>query len=313
MTVEATLSQRIKRMFTENLGLKLFSLVVSIALFTVVHGSEAGHRSLYVPIVALLPPESTGKVLVSELPDKVKITLSGSRSVVNSIHAVDPVQIDLTSAPRYYVLEPSLFDLPAGIDVNATPSSLSLAWEPREERKLPVHVQFSGPPDPSLEVVGKAVVTPVRMLVKGPKTSIDAMQELPTDMLSLAGLGSGTHRLHVPLLALPTQVSVVGPAEVTVELTLEPRREQRRLRRLTVAALGASGPASVRPQHVDVIIAAPERTLEELDPEHIVPVVEFPSGTPDGQAVSLPIKLRGVPESVRVVEIDPPEALVRVR
>ncbi|HVZ30893.1 MAG TPA: CdaR family protein [Polyangiaceae bacterium] len=313
MTAEATLGQRFKRMLAENLGLKLFSLIVSIALFTVVHGSEAGHRSLYVPVVAMLPPESSGQVLVSELPDRVKVTLSGSRSVVNSIHAVDPVQIDLTRAPRYYAFEPSLFDLPAGIDLKVTPPALSLAWEPREERKLPVRVQFSGAPDPALEVAGKAIVTPVRLLVKGPKTSIEAMQELPTDMVNLSGLGAGTHRLRVPLLAPPTQVSLGGPAQVTVELTLEPRREQRRLRRLTVAALSANGPATLRPQHVDVTVAAPERMLEELDPEHVVPVVEFPPGTPDGQAVSLPVKLRGVPDGVRVMSIEPPEVLVRVR
>lgn len=311
MTAEATLGQRLRRLVQENLGLKLFSLVVSIGLFTVVHGSEAGQRSMYVPIVAMLPPESSGKVLVGELPDKVKITLSGSRSVVNSINAVDTVQIDLTKAPRFFALEPKLFDLPAGIDVQASPATLTLEWEQRLERKLNVRVQLAGVADPSLELTGKPVVTPARVLVKGPRSSVEALHELPTEPLSLAGFGVGTHRIRVPLLALPRQVTATNTSEVTVEFTLEPRSGQRRLRRLTVAVLGTNGSATIRPAHVDVIVAAPEHTLEEIDPDHVVPVVEVPDDA-DGP-LSLPVKLRGIDENVRVVRIEPSEVLVRVR
>ncbi|MET0342079.1 MAG: CdaR family protein [Polyangiales bacterium] len=312
MTAEATFTQRMRRIVMENVWLKLFSLVVSISLFTAVHGSEAGQRALYVPVVAMLPPESSGKILMGELPDKIKVTLSGSRSVVNSIHAVDSVQIDLTSAPRYYPFEPSLFGLPAGIDVQAAPATLSLDWEPRREKRLPVRVQLAGVPAPSLELVGKPVVTPARVMVKGPRSSVEALAELPTDLVSLVGLAAGTHRLHVPFLALPRQVSIVGAAEATVELTLELKSEQRRLRKLTVAATGAGGTVAIRPQHVDVLVAAPEQALADLDPEHIVPVVEVPEGTPAGHAVSLPVTLRGLDEDIRVVRIDPPEVLVRV-
>ncbi|HEY6880545.1 MAG TPA: CdaR family protein [Polyangiales bacterium] len=312
MTAEATIGQRLRRALTDNLGLKLFSLMVAIALFTVVHGSEAGQRSLYVPVVAMLPPESTGNILVGELPDKVKVTLSGSRSVVNSIHEIDPVQIDLTRAPRTYTFEPSLFGLPAGIDVQATPAALTLDWEPRQEAKLPVRLQLSGTPAPSLELVGKPLVSPARVMVKGPRSSIEAMSELPTDLLPLANLSAGTHRVRVPLLSLPQGVSVSGSLEVTAELTLELKREQRKLRHLTVAALGIAGSALIRPPHVDVVIAAPERTLEELDPEHVVPVIEVPADAKPGLALSLPVTLRGVDDSMRVIRIEPSEVLVRV-
>ncbi|MET0286448.1 MAG: CdaR family protein [Polyangiales bacterium] len=312
MTAEATFPQRLKRVFTDNLGLKLFSLVVAIALFTVVHGSEAGQRSLYVPIVAMLPPDSAGNVLVGELPDKVKVTLSGSRSVVNSIHQLDAVQIDLTRAPRSYTFEPSLFGVPAGIDIQTTPAVLTLDWEPRQEAKLPVRVQLSGAPDPTLELVGKATVSPPRVMVKGPRSSIEAMSELPTDLLPLAGLGAGTHRIRVPLLSLPQGVSVVGSAEVTAELNLELKREQRKLRHLTVAAIGVGGAVMIRPPHVDVVVAAPEQTLEELDAEHVVPVVELPEDAKPGLALSLPVTVRGIDDTVRLIRVEPSEVLIRI-
>jgi YbbR domain-containing protein len=313
MSADATLGQRLRRMLLENLGLKLFSLMVSIGLFTIVHGSDAGQRSLYVPVVAMLPSESSGKVLVGELPDKVKVTLSGSRSVLNSIDRVDAVQIDLTEAKPYYYFEAQAFGLPAGIDVDVTPAMLSLNWETRGELKVPVHPQLSGTPDPALELVGKVQATPSRVSVRGPRSKLEALRELPTEAISLSDLGPGTHRRRTSLLPLPKHVVAQEGGDVMVEFTLEPRKEQRRLRKLAVAALGVNAPVVVRPQHVDVLVSAPERTLAELDPEHVVPVVELGGVSLDSGPVGVPVKLRGVDDSIHVVRIEPSEVLVKAK
>jgi YbbR domain-containing protein len=313
MTAEATWTQRLRRMVLENLGLKLFSLMVSISLFTVVHGSESGQRSMFVPVVAVLPSEAAGKVLVGELPDKVQVTLSGSRSVLNSIGTVDAVQVDLSRAPQQFFFEASAFGFPAGIEVSVTPASLNLEWEQRLERRLPVRVQLAGATDPMVEVVAKPVVTPARIAIKGARSVVEAMKEWATEPISLADLPAGTVRKRVPLQPLPKNASFVDGNEVLVEITLEPRREQRRLRRLPVAALGVSVPVTVRPEHVDVVVAGAERTLEEIDPEHVVPVVDLAGAPLTNGAVSATVTLRGIDESVRVVRIEPAEVLVRAR
>jgi YbbR domain-containing protein len=304
---------RVQRVVLQNIGLKTFSLLVAIALFTVVHGSEAGQRSLHVPVVALLPPESSGKVLVGEIPDKVKLTLSGSRSVLNSIDSVDPVQIDLTDGRRYFYFEPGTFGLPAGINVQVTPAALTLEWETRLERKLAVRPQVSGAPNAALELADKPVATPAKVTVSGPRSVVEAMTEVLTEPVSLAELPEGAHRRRVPLLTLPKHVTASQTSEINVDFTLEAKRAQRRLRRLPITAVGVAGPVSVRPLNVDVVVAAPERTLEELDPEHVVPVVELAGINLSSGVVSVPVKLRGLNESVRVLRIEPSEALVRVR
>jgi YbbR-like protein len=313
VTAEATLPQRLRRAFTENIGLKLFSLMVSIGLFTVVHGSEAGQRSMFVPVVAVLPPEGSGTVLVGELPDKVHVTLSGSRSVLNSISNVDAVQVDLARAPKQFFFEPSVFGFPAGIDVTVTPASLSLEWEKRLVRAVPVRVQLAGAPDPLLELVAKPVATPARISIKGARSVVEALKEWPTEPVSISELGAGPLRRRVPLLPLPKNANFAEGSDVMVELALEPRSEQRRLRRLPVAALGVSAPVTVRPEHVDVVLAGAERTLAELDPEHVVPVVDLDGASLGSGAISAPVSLRGIDESVRVLRIEPPEVLIRAR
>ena len=69
----------------------------------------------------------------------------------------------------------------------------------------------------------------------------------------------------------------------------------------------------MRPQHVDVIVSAPERTLEELDPEHVVPMVDLTGVALGAGAIGVPVKLRGIDESVRVIRIEPSEVLVRAK
>ncbi len=313
MTAEATLRQRLQRMVRQNLGLKLLSLVASLGLYTVVHGSTAGQRSLYVPVVALLPPEAARQVLVSDIPDKVKLTLSGSRSVLNSIGGIEAVQIDLTGGQKYYYFAPDQFGLPGGIEVQVTPPTLALVWEDRLDRKLTVRVQLSGVPDSGLALTAAPSVAPARVLVQGPQTSVEAMTELATEPLSLAGLPAGVHRRRVPLLPLPKHVTAVDASDITIELTLEPRREHRRLKRLPVAILGTASDVVARPSHVDIIVAAPLEVLEDLDPEHLVPAVDIAGLPLDHGAVSATVTVRGLMDSVRVVRVEPSEVLVRVR
>ncbi len=314
MTAEATLRQRLRRAFSENIGLKLFSLAVSIGLFTVVHGAESGQRSFQVQVVALLPPPSKGKVLVGRVPDKVNVRLSGSQSVINSVRSLDTVQVDLTDASNYYYFDPASFGLPAGIDVQVTPPSLTLEWETRLERTLPVRVQLSGLSNPNLEVTGKPVVTPARITVSGPRSSVEPLQDLATEPISVSDLGPGVHRRRVRLLPLPESITLHDAADISVELTIDTRKEQRRLRRMEIAAVGSPAAVTLRPNHVDVFVAAPERTLDELDPDHVVPVVELADvALSSAGAVSVPVKMRGLPEGSRVLRIEPPEVLVRLR
>ena len=70
------------RALTEHIGLKLVALVASVGLFVIVRGTEDAQISISVDVVALLPPPSTERMLVSEIPDEIRVTLRGSRSVL---------------------------------------------------------------------------------------------------------------------------------------------------------------------------------------------------------------------------------------
>jgi YbbR domain-containing protein len=154
-------------------------------------------------------------------------------------------------------------------------------------------------------------VTPKAIVVRGPRSKIEALREAPTEAIPLGDLSAGTHRKRVALLPLPKHVGSKEASEVVVEFKVEARKEQRRLRKLPVAVLGVNMPVQVRPQHVDVIIAAPERTLSELDPDHVVPIVDLSETNVGPGAVSVPVSVRGVDSAIRVLRIEPSEVLIK--
>ena len=80
-------ADRLRSALTENVGLKMLSFFCALLLYSLVHGSQDAQKSVSVDLVVLLPPESAQRVLVSQLPPRVRVTLRGSRTALDELHA----------------------------------------------------------------------------------------------------------------------------------------------------------------------------------------------------------------------------------
>jgi YbbR domain-containing protein len=82
------------------LGLKAVALIASIGLFIIVRGPDDTHPQAVVhfQVEVLLPPTNASKMLVSEIPEEVRVTVQGSTVVLNAVRSSErrtPVQMDL--------------------------------------------------------------------------------------------------------------------------------------------------------------------------------------------------------------------------
>src|SRR5690349_4791120 len=131
-STQAPRASALTRAFTENVGLKLLALALSLMLFSLVHSDVDAQRSIVLDVVALLPPPSSGKMLISDLPAQVKVTLRGSRSRLSTLARGElaPIQMDLRDASSgYYYLDPRQVDLGSNVRVlEITPSMVPLTW-----------------------------------------------------------------------------------------------------------------------------------------------------------------------------------------
>lgn len=313
MKALSDLAARAYKSLLENIHIKLLSLVLSIALFSIVHSDQDAQRAIFVDVVALLPPEDSNQMLLTELPHEVKVTLRGSRSRINAIDRNDfhPIQMDLTDpGKRFFYFDPASVDTGGNIQVvEISPSTISLQWARRTERRLPVLPRFDGKLLAGLSLGPTTEVVPQTVTVRGPVDLVAGLKTLHTDLISLNGFTLGDQDVRAPLAVLPQHVSYEGDPTVRVRFSVVEEQGEVSLRRLTVAVLGGEA-KQVRPAFVTVKLTGPVRRLDELVAEDVVPYVELPEDPPRG-AFPLDVAVRGDLQDLTVVSVSPPSVLVR--
>src|SRR5450631_3156937 len=93
------IAERAKALFTENLNLKLLSFAFALVLYSLVHDAQDAQRVVDVGVTMRVPPDSADRTLVRQSATRVRLTLRGSRAVLDDIHTDDlgTLQVDAHS------------------------------------------------------------------------------------------------------------------------------------------------------------------------------------------------------------------------
>ncbi|MEM9074150.1 MAG: CdaR family protein [Myxococcota bacterium] len=296
----------LREIVTNNLGLKLTSLVAAIVLFSIVRGAEDAQRSVFVDVVALLPAPESGKMLVSDLPDRVRITLKGSRSQVNAIRPelLPPVQIELTDTDlRYYYFADDEFDVPAGITITqVAPTSIPLRWADRLERSLPVQARVEGAPPEGLALGAPPRVEPFEVRVVGPREQLEPLRVVRTEPLELTSIGVGAHTRRVPLEPLCEHCRILDEEPIEVRFEVMRDLAERAFPGLSVVIEGGES-RQTEPAMVSVSVRGLPSEIDLIDPAQVQAVIDL--GGLDAGPALVPVAVRGVPPGVEVTAVEP--------
>jgi YbbR domain-containing protein len=299
---------------TDNLGLKIFSLLASIMLFSIVHSDQDAKRWIFVDLVAIEPPADSGKMLISGIPHQVKVKVSGSQSRISALQRddIDPIQMDLTDTNRrYYHFEPRSLSVPGSIQVvEFSPATVVLTWADLGQRTVPVRPRLRGEPEKGFQLLQPVTLDPPTVTLSGPQQELSSITAVYTDMIMLDGLGEGVHEPRIPLEPLPEHVSHVEDIDVRVRLEVHRNMADRTIRRLEVAVVGERE-ATLRPPEVAVTIRGPEVLIARFNPEHLIPTVSLDMDASVGTQPRQ-VELRGLPDGLEVTEISPPSVLATV-
>jgi YbbR domain-containing protein len=297
----------VRLFFTDNLGLKAGAIGIAILMFSLVHGAEDMERSVYVGVVVQPPSDAQGMILVTEIPDRVRVRLKGSRARLNAIRPenLPPVDVKLkTKEESRYYLEKEMFDLPTGVSVTqVVPPSLVFKWVPRAVRELPVEVSLDGKLSPGLEWAGEPEVFPETMDVDGPKDVVNSMRTIRSMEVDVSALEAGVVQREVPLVGAPANTTFEAQTAL-VTLRVQPKMKERVLSPLRVDAEGVV-PRALRPRAITVRIRGPEAIVDQLNPASVLAIVNLSDAPANKGALAVPVELRGLPDEVEVVEIAP--------
>ena len=286
--------ERIRIALSENLNLKLISFAFALILYSLVHGGQDARRSVVVDLEALLPPESSDRVLVSSIPQSVRIFVRGSNQTIDNLRASSvSVQIDLsTQQPSHVTFEPKMVRLPEGVNVEVEqfdPAFIDLKWEQRIVRDVPVQVSVVGTPADGFVVKGPLVAEPKAAKVRGPQSEVMVLQHVRADAFDVRGLTEGSYPRQLAI-ERPSPRLRIEPttAIVTAEITREV--SERVFQKIPVAVVGVANGRTL-PKDVDVRLVCPPDIQRSLRPEQIVPTVEVTSKDITG-SVAVPVHVK---------------------
>jgi YbbR domain-containing protein len=308
-----------KRAVTENLGLKLIALVISVGLFSIVRMQEKVERWIDVEVIVRAPPPATGVVMTSDPPDKVRVYLRGRETLVDAVREGETPQVVMDLSGRrdagssMFYFEIDMFDFPSGIEVVDTkPEAVLVRTERIVTRKLPVRVRTFGRLRGGTELEDEPVVTPHEVVAYGAASIIRQLADVQTEEVDIEGLGVGEHTVKVPL----KRIEGLGfdlTSDATVSLKVRWTPGKRMLSGLLVKVLGAEEPVEVRPPEVAVSLSGPQVALDKLDPAKVEPQIEITAEqTAKPGAFSVEVKVVGLPKDVEVHSVAPSSVLVKI-
>jgi YbbR domain-containing protein len=259
-------------------GLKVWSVVLAIALWMLVSGDENVERGLRVPLeLQQFPP---GLELQGDAPALVDVRVRGESSALGRVGAGDVVAVlDLKNARpgrRLFQLTPEQVRVPFGVEVvQVAPSSLVLVFENSATRQLPVVPAIEGVPAAGF-VVGKPASNPAAVDVVGPESSVQRATEALTEPVSVANAHQDiTETVNIgfqdPALRLKT------PRQATVTVPILPGPVERTLQDQPVhmRSLNPNFVGRVMPSDISIVLRGSKEGLARVKPDSITAFVDL--------------------------------------
>ncbi len=176
--------------FSESLALKAVSLLLALILWITILGFKREEVRKQVKLEPLLPP---GMVLVNKIPGYITFTLSGPRVLLKDVEKKLPtIRPDLRRSREttigFSVSEDLIGELPNGVKVTSFyPPSILIRLEEVVERYVPVKPTLNGSPADGYEI-GITRVTPAKVAVSGPKSLVQALESVGTEVFDVHDL-----------------------------------------------------------------------------------------------------------------------------
>ncbi len=310
-----------RRSVTENLGLKLVALLITLGLVTIVRFQEKVDRWVDVEVNVIRPTEVSGLLLTSEPPDTVRVSLRGRPSIIESIKTGPMKQVVMNLGSRAkpgsftFYFEPEMFDFPSGVQVvGINPDVVLTRIERVVTRRLPVRVKTHGRLKSGAQLDEEPSAEPSEVTVAGPASLVRSLIHLETEAVDIEGLGVGEHSVKIPIRRTEgLSFKYSDDLEITLKVKWTPG--QRMLAGLLVRTRGnPEDTVEIRPTEVAVSLVGAKVALDRLDPGLLVVQVDLDKAEPrKGGVLRAKVEVSGLPKDVKVGSIVPETVLVKTR
>ncbi len=214
----------IQSLLKQNLGLKIFSIFISIALWASIKYTSPAtlynyyQTSLYVPVKYVNAPKGLVPVHTDE---QVLIELKGEPAKIASISSSDfSAVVDMSGCKKGSNMVDVTLKFPSEVTItNVQPSKINFELEEYSSVQMPISLRTTGVPSSGYKLASSKVF-PDEVTISGPVSSTNKVKKILADV-DISGINTST-KFFIPLKAfdslgnalddvhlLPANVSVV--------------------------------------------------------------------------------------------------------
>lgn len=212
----------LKRVFVQNIGLKLVSLLLAVGLWLVVARSPIAEVELRVPIGFRNVPQTLE--IDSASFTEALVRVRGAERLVHRLRNGDVrAEVDLSNVgpgTRTFDLSARNIRLPEDLDVvQIIPGQFQLTFDVRMNRTVKVRPRVTGNFAQGMRVA-KIESDPANITITGPRRRVESVEEAITDPVDASGAmdrATFTTQAYVP----DPLIQVVHPVPVRVTVIME--------------------------------------------------------------------------------------------
>ena len=307
-TLRQRVSERLRGILLDDLQLKLLALLIVGVIWFSVAGQSQQSAPITIPNVDVVldnPPANLA--VTSSIPTQVKIKVEGPDDVLREMRIAASTRssdlyarADLSSFREggVQIAPLQIVGLPDGVTLREIDEpTVRVTFDLLDTESVKVEPRIVGKVPDGYKITG-LYVNPEYVTIRGPRSVLDAIEELPTTTVSLNGR---TESFERPVEIDITSSDVTVLESVVVGVRIE---EDYGTREFTVPVT-ASGGDQVEPGSVTVVLRGPIPALNQISAANITAVVQ-PSGEGARQSVAPQIEVSGpVAPRVEVESVRP--------
>jgi len=302
-----------KEFFSNNLGLKLFSLLLAV-LFEFHFYSPDNSRTATVSSVLEIRNVPQDQMVTSSFFGKgdwlVRLTVRGPAPSVDQVVSSPPkiiVQAPGEESRGFkVVLSKNLVTLPPGVELVGTlPQSVEFRLHRLVHKRLNVEPNIVGDVPPGYRLEG-VTATPSSVMVSGPLSELETVVSVQTEEINWAEVNGRKH-IQVALKGVSVN-SELEENMVDVELRVPPSTEEKVFEKMSVKVLAPSGyAATLEPSNVNVVVGGPIGLIQGLNSDSVELTVDASALSEGTHRLAIDANL---PQGLRIVRTEPKEVKV---
>lgn len=260
----------LRRIFLEDLGLKLLSVGIATLLWVYVASEEKTEISIKVPIRFVnLPPD---KAIIGDVPSNVDVLLSGPKSIVFGLMNKDlEYKVDMKGAQIGLVevrVEPEALGISNPLKIlRISPSLFTVRVDKIEKKRVKVVPQITGEPDEDY-VISNLIASPTKVDIIGPSTYLRTVEVVKTKKVEINGIKK-TETFKVPLEVSDSNGIKISPDKVELKVMVSEKIVKQTLKNIKVKLKGYDGKYKILPPFITITILGPSKKVASVKSKDI--------------------------------------------